>query len=594
MKRGESLSKLKKIFLSREYFKASAIHLSVGFIFIVSIIYFFIFAKGLLFYHESRSLFIFSDEYFKKFFVKPGGPLEYAGNFLSQFYYLPFTGALIQTILLIAFFLVFIKITGKLLNKSYSLIFALLPFGLLLFLQANYYHSVHYSLGFLILACFFLVFISLSKLGLRYVILVLFPVLYYLIGSFALIFPLLILIYIIFYERGIHRYTMIVFTLLWGVITLMIFKEIIFFQPWGQLLKYPLPYIAFSKLPALYNFLLCYIILLPLLVRFINIQKVDVNPVSFLAAFILIVFFLSKSYNRDLMSFFQIEKAFCRQDYDLVIRLQENSKTKNSNSQYFYNIALAEKGLLCSRMFFGSQDFGTKTLFLQRNQENNSRALYFYYAIGLTGEAHHLAYESMVVNGYRAENLKILVKTELIKGNYKIAGGYMDILKKTLFHRRWVSRYERMLFHPELVSSDPELGEKIRLTPRNDFFISPNDIQNVIKYLSVNPENKKAFEYKLAWLLLKKDVKALIQEIPEMKNMGYSTLPRHIEEAVIEYIYLNREFPSLGGLGINGVTESDYNKYLTVFKRFRGNQGELRQEVKKTCGNSFWYYSRFK
>jgi len=39
----------------------------------------------------------------------------------------------------------------------------------------------------------------------------------------------------------------------------------------------------------------------------------------------------------------------------------------------------------------------------------------------------------MVIKGHSPEGLKMLIRTELINGNYEVASRYINILKKTLF-----------------------------------------------------------------------------------------------------------------------------------------------------------------
>ena len=124
-------------------------------------------------------------------------------------------------------------------------------------------------------------------------------------------------------------------------------------------------------------------------------------------------------------------------------------------------------------MFFGRQSYGSKALTLTRDNDQSYRAMYFYYAVGLTCEAHHLAYELMVQHGYRPENIKMLIKTEMINGNFKVAERYINVLKKTMHYKKWSEKYEKMLFTPDLVNSDPELGGKIRLLPGMIFSFSP-------------------------------------------------------------------------------------------------------------------------
>ena len=244
-------------------------------------------------------------------------------------------------------------------------------------------------------------------------------------------------------------------------------------------------------------------------------------------------------------------------------------------------------------MFFGQQNYGPMSLVLPRDGEQAYRAVYFYYVIGLISEAHHLAYELMVQHGYRPENIKLLVKTELINGNYKIAERYINVLKKTLHYKSWAEKYEKMLFNPDLIYADPELGEKIRLLPKADFFIVTDDFRNIEMLLQANPENGIAFEYKIARMLLEKDLMAVGSEIKNLKGLGYSHIPRHIEEAIVSLVNITKEFPELGGLSISYDTDQRFLRYFSDLKSFKGNRKLIEKGINKADKNTFWYYLQF-
>ena len=59
----------------------------------------------------------------------------------------------------------------------------------------------------------------------------------------------------------------------------------------------------------------------------------------------------------------------CKQDWDGIIRQHEKLQSANIVEQYYYNLALSEKGQLCNRMFFGRQSYGSLSLTLKRDDE---------------------------------------------------------------------------------------------------------------------------------------------------------------------------------------------------------------------------------
>jgi hypothetical protein len=199
----------------------------------------------------------------------------------------------------------------------------------------------------------------------------------------------------------------------------------------------------------------------------------------------------------------------------------------------------------------------------------------------------------MVQHGYTPENIKMLIKTELINGNYKIAKRYINVLKHTLHYKNWAEKYEKMLFNPALIISDPELGEKISLLPKKDFFITTDDAKNIELLLKENPDNKRAFEYKIARLLLEKDLLAVIGEIKKMNTFGYNYIPRHIDEAIVEFKAVTKSVPDLDGLAVSPETEKRFDQYRTVLSFYKGNKSLVEKGMKKPEKNTFWYYLQF-
>jgi len=459
---------------------------------------------------------------------------------------------------------------------------------------------MHHNIGFLLVVFYFLLAISSDKRSVRLISISLFPLFYYLAGSFTLIFIGIYLCYSLIYENGIFRFIMPAVLLLISFISFLVFRDFLFLQPVENLTGYPVPFTSISVLPGLLVSLSAFLILFPLLVKSSGLIKNRKNYFYFVSSavtpvvFIITGFSLNRLHYPDLVKIIKLEKMVVEQDWDGIIRQQEDSPTVNVMGQYYYNLALSEKGILCDRMFYGRQDFGSKALSLPRNNENYNRAVYFYYTIGLISEAHHIAYESMVAYGYRPENIKMLIKTELINGNYRVAEKYINDLKKTIHYRRWAEKYEKLLFNPGAVRANPELGGKIMLLPQTDFFIRPDDRENVNLLFLANPLNLKAFEYKIAWMLLEKDYKAAVNEIRIMKILGYKTIPRHLEEAVVGYTNITKLVPDLGGLSVRSEVETNFREYGSVYNLYSARKDLLEQKVREAGGKTLWYYLQFK
>ncbi len=569
--------------------------LFLALLFLISVIYFAGFGNAVFFYQENRSLFIFSGAYLREFLLIPGGLTEYMGNFISQWYHSSLYGSLVLSLILVLFaaalFRIYKVLTGQ---KPLCLILIIGPSCLLLVMQMRTNHFIHHSLGYLFLALFTWLSVYFSRKHLHFLVPLLFPAFVHLTGSFALVFPAIYTIYSLVHNKGRSRYTLPVILFIIALLSLTGFEGILLNHPPEKYLGHPLNFIYPENLHTGDIFLCTYLILFPLLVRAAGSIKITAKfsrlpsfGLSFMVLLVTVIM-LGALHDPDFAKRSRIEKFFVHREWDKVIAQHEKDPSKHISGPYYYNLALSEKGQLCERMFHGRQDFGEESLLIRSNQEYIDRSMYYYYTLGFINEAHHLAYESMVLNGYRPENIKMLIKCDLINGNFRSAIRYIDILKKTFHYRQWAEKHEKMLHRPDLVLADPGLGAKIKLLPRKDFFISPSDALNIDLMLWSNPENKIAFEYKLARLLLEKDFKEVVYQVKKMKDMDYECLPRHIEEAITLFIKQDHELPYLGDFELSLELRNSFDQYAAATKENPGTAA-----IENSWGTTYWYYFEF-
>jgi hypothetical protein len=200
------------------------------------------------------------------------------------------------------------------------------------------------------------------------------------------------------------------------------------------------------------------------------------------------------------------------------------------------------------------------------------------------------------MKGHTPEGLKMLIKTELINGNYEVASRYITILKKTLFYYNEAKKFERFLFKPDALNSDKQLGKKQKIKVGNDFFsITDNPYINIEMILSSDSLNKKAFEYKMAFMLLKKNYKGITQELPGFAKLGYTRLPAHVEEAAIALAVSNKgRLPETGNLQISKNTQVRWKQYLSVLQQYKNDVKSAEPALKRGFGDTFWYYAFYK
>ena len=355
-------------------------------LFTVSFLFFFFFRNTLFSYQESTSLFIYTGEYLAKFTDKPGGLIVYLGNFLTQAYFSPLCGSFILALLNISLWFIMVR-AGNLLNAGLLLkrILFLFLFGLMLLFQSQYEHFIYYSLGFLMVAGYFSLIVATDVRLLRFIYLLGLPLFYYIAGSFAVLFVLLLSCWSLIYEKGYFRFLNPLFLVFLSLFTFFVFRNYFFYQPAVILVAYPLPFTGLRQLHFSMILLALFFVFLPLIFKLTGIIRINNDrmrtflfPAFSLVLFLLLLFFSLKYRNSDLVRIIRLEGMVVRQDWNGVIRQQENSPVANLIAQYYYNLALSEKGLLCERMFNAPQDFGAHSLSLPRSKEFYNRSFHFY------------------------------------------------------------------------------------------------------------------------------------------------------------------------------------------------------------------------
>jgi len=565
--------------------------------FIGSLLFFGLFASYIEFRQEKLSIFVFSRDYLIDNLNQPGAPLVYLGKFFTTFYYYPFAGALIISATICLIILIISKIISCLSGKS-SVVVPFIFGAVVFFLQTNYQYLLYNSLGLLLQVTMFYLTMRYLK---GWIPVFIFPFWYYLTGGFAWIFGLMYSFYLL-RDRSVKvRIRILIF---WVTILVIVFllKEYFLFQPASALFLFPFSNENTGSQFSFFIPVISLIVLLPLVTKIslellskIKIGSCLISVMPTLITLILISLIAIFGYDRNSRDYFQVEKLFYGERFDELIDFNRKHPTTNRLTIFLNNIALCETGKLNDQLFCFPQSPDGQSLFLKWEMfgEVLRRGGYFYYTTGMINEAHRWAYENMIMKGLTPEGLKMLIKTELINGNYKVASKYISVLKKSLFYRNDADAYDRLLFNDNAVVAQPDLGAKRKEKIGHDFFsITDNPFINIERVLAFDSLNRKAFEYKLAYLMLIKDYKGIASGLTKLESFGFNKIPVHLEEAAMVYRISNLgPMPNLGSLKIDPQTEARFKQFLQTFQTYGNNLKTAQPFLKQKFGNTFWYYA---
>ena len=145
--------------------------------------------------------------------------------------------------------------------------------------------------------------------------------------------------------------------------------------------------------------------------------------------------------------------------WDHVIALADKKSPSSPLSVTCLNLALAKEGLLADRMFYYYQN-GVGGLMPDFTRDFTIPMMVgeVYYHLGFINTAQRYAFEAMeALPDYQksVRGVMRLAETNLINGNYAVAGKYLHLLQKTFYYRVWATNALNTMTDENLIAKHP-------------------------------------------------------------------------------------------------------------------------------------------
>jgi hypothetical protein len=556
---------------------------------------------------EQLQLFEFTFNYFLNKLAFHGGFADWCGEFLVQFFHLPFLGALILTLLFLQLYFLTRRLLIKISPAKPLFLFSMLPALGYLVLMADNYYSVSGIAGLIIALIGALFYLSLRKVRARsYAGIILIPMIYWLSGGAYLVFMAILLCSeLIFRFRNIGLYSpvrlsLLAFIIILGAILPLIARAFLFkntiLQSFLSTSYYSLP--IFFPLQLIMIFVSFPLIMF--LQQFIhdNIKKrilgiINVASVIFLLVFTLTGISLTANFKQE--KIIAYDNLVYRQEWNKIIAKAEKEKPNDRSSMVAVNLALAIEGKLSSEMF--SFNEGRDMLFDEYRRKGMTPFIsgepYFY--LGLYNFAQMFASETIESTPdvkYPSRSFRRMAETYMINEQYSIAKKYLVPLSHTLFHRRWANECLDITGDTVKLKTEPHWTALRKLRSSYDFYYNYNQPDIALKYLLISdPDNRTAYEYLMAYFLLHKDLDSFLAFLPVHAKFSYNGLPLAWQEALV---YIGTRMQQLPYQQTDYKINTDVmNRIRSYAAQFTGNKADSLN-LKKEFANTYWYYLHFR
>jgi hypothetical protein len=552
------------------------------------------------FFIEQNQLFLFSGPYIADRALLPGGPALLTGEFLVQFFILPYAGAVITAILLTAAGGLAALVCRRVAPACSLYLLSFLPVLCLLFMHFNFNYLIQGTVAFLLALLSLCFYLSVAAFRRRLLLAVVTaPFLFWWAGAVACLYALCVFLW-----ESLNRPRG------WGL-TFLVAGEVAV-AAWASVHGAILGGYRFALLPDMYFHkglaappeIYFSWLSLPLLIAGAYVLRngqpqkkkarrltnlLQIAAISALSWISIPLYNDAKSIKLKQLDYYA---RTCQWD-----RLIEACQGRLTNYLYlcYLNMALAQKGVLADQAFAFDQQ-GGQGLFIPWNKTASISTLLseLHFTAGNIAVAQEKAFESYVSSlGYgNPRMLKRLVQTNLIYGEYPVAEKYLDLLDKTFYYSRWANSCRKYLYNDAQVDNDPLLGGKRKGLPKTNFLSNPDQLERDLTAVAEQyPPNRQALEYIGTGYLLTKNVDAFEKLINRYyKTALLPSLPASFQQAVIILYEANPQV-----WAYYNVSESVAGRFADFKRLIQSNRGNPPvAEVNRLFGDTYWRYYMFK
>ena len=235
-----------------------------------------------------------------------------------------------------------------------------------------------------------------------------------------------------------------------------------------------------------------------------------------------------------------------------------------------------------------------------------------YYHYGKENFCYRWCMEDGVEFGWKVETLKFMARTSMLNREWAVARKYLNLLKKTTFHRAWAERYEKYLATPdafdlEKLEASAKAGKPLldeqgmkEFAPILHMMTYPDRLDGdnslVEMYLiqtfgKGNGDDPLFQEMTLIGSLYMKDIDLFWPRFMKYASTNPDVhMPRHYQEAAYLYGHLENKV-DISHMPFDQEVRDSYERFM----KFNEQCGPMTEEQKAVAfypqfGNTFYYF----
>lgn len=540
----------------------------------------------------------------------PCGFVGYIASMMQSCFAMPWLGALLLTLLLVALaesmrrvFKVSAAWSGLCLVPSFMLILNYTEVGYMLWLVKTPALAFTMPLGMLISIGLTATAMVFHKLWIKLVLIVLYATVgYWLFGLFGLLACLFVVLPII--AEAIRTRQWKHLSIILGILLLALVLPRVMYGQGLFTMRVQDIYVAglpdyiwndaerYLYYPALVAIAFCLLLSTTLFTQK-NIVCLIVSLVGMIVAAICLFNYTYRDSN--FFDTLEQKQALEQGDYERVLDIARTAETPPTRIQVMLTReALWQTGQAGDKMFaYPDGD----TPFNSPRQFQYMRLLcgrLFYYLEGKVNYAYRWCMEDMVEYGRRPDYLCYMVKCALINGEWKLADKYLDALDHTLWYKDFATKYRTYVTDHSLVSKDKEMATIKPLLRYNDVLDGDGGMIELFilnSYAYSTGGSREIVERALMNSLIIKNLDNFWYRFMALLPGWNGQIPVHFQEAALMVAQLQ------GGVDTSKLPiDNAIRERFAQLVEKSGQNGDNASNaylLKPEFGDTYWYYYFF-
>lgn len=276
-----------------------------------------------------------------------------------------------------------------------------------------------------------------------------------------------------------------------------------------------------------------------------------------------------------------------------IIDIAEKEKPTNDFCLQAVNLALAKTGQLGEKMFeFPQHGMGSLLSKYYRDNTSCLVSAEVFYHLGMVNSAFRYNFdlqESIMNNRKSGRFMKRMAECLIINGKYKAAKKYIDMLSHSLYYSNWAREVKAIIGNEQAIDNHSDYGEMRRLRFKQELLYDYGNLDKIFGLLALesNGHNRLAWEYFNAAMLLKGDLSTFTGMYHYAQEMfRQAETPLHHQEAIAMFwTFGHQSFEGLPYPVSDGVKQR-----ISAFAQVYAENPNNPKAWMSQFGNTYWAY----